>query len=175
MIPLNLKTNRGRCAPLALQQAQDLSGIVIPDDSQAALLYSRPPLAERACCSGDDSDSETAPQFSVEDGAPTPPPIPDFTHPISALNLKSASGRCSPLAINPAAMSMVEVDNSMVEISYTRPPLRERACCSGDDEDVGIQVVYSVISECRYIALEDELGFIALEDESGYFALECAF
>lgn len=174
MIPLNLKTNTGRCAPLAFQQSADLSGIVIPDLEHAALAYTRPPLADRACCSGDDGSAEPQPQFSVEEGAPTPPSIPAASWPVGMLNLRTNTGRCAPLAFRPPEVAVEMTENANISISYTRPPLRERGCCTGDDEDQVPQVIFTVDAECRYIALEDEFGFFALEDETGYFARECA-
>jgi hypothetical protein len=61
-----------------------------------------------------------------------------------------------------------------VTISWTRPPLRDRACCSGDAGEQYPQPVFTVETNCMYIALETGEGYFALEDESGYFALECA-
>jgi hypothetical protein len=92
------------------------------------------------------------------------------------LNLKTSHGRCAPLALQQVVPEMPppELPTDVVVVTYTRPPLDERGCCSGDDEDAVPTPVFTVVSTCRYVSLESPSGFFVLEDTSGYIALECA-
>lgn len=172
---LNLSTNAGRCAPLGLPQPE-LPDITIPTGVHMSTLFSRPPLAERACCSGDDGTATAVPYFSTVTGDGPAPVAPDVDWSPGVLNLRTANGRRAPLGMpQPELGDVTEIAGAEITIAWTRPPLRDRSCCSGDDGETVATPYFTVtLSECMYIALEDELGLFALEDESGYFALECA-
>jgi hypothetical protein len=179
VIPINLKTNAGRCAPLALGQNAAIPEFTIPTDLHSGVAYTRPPIADRACCAGDDGNEVAAPYFTPTEGEGPQPVVPDPSWSASTLNLRTNAGRCAPLAMSlhsPVAVSpdLRSVVGDSVEIIYTRPPIRDRACCSGDYGEQEPQPIFVVTVGCQYIALEDAEGFFALEDESGYFALECA-
>jgi hypothetical protein len=175
VIPLNLKTASGRCAPLALGQNAAIPEFTIPADVHSALAFTRPPITDRACCSGDDGDAQAAPYFTPTEGEGPQPVVPDPSWLVSTLNLRSNTGRCAPLAMaQPTVPEFSVSDLDVASIAWTRPPLTDRACCSGDDGDSLPQPYFTVSEGCRYIALEDGFGFFALEDESGYLALECA-
>lgn len=175
MIPLNLKTTSGRCAPLALGQNAAIPEFTIPTDVHSGVAFSRPPLSDRACCAGDDGSPQPEPYFPIEEGAGPQPSIPDPSWQVGTLNLRSNTGRSAPLSLSQPAIPDITIpDGINAAIAYTRPPIRDRACCAGDDGEQSPQPYFTISEECRYIALEDELGLFALEDESGYFALECA-
>ncbi len=179
MIPLNLKTNAGRCAPLALGQNAAIPEFTIPTDLHSGVAYTRPPIADRACCAGDDGTEVPAPYFTPTEGEGPQLVVPDPSWSASTLNLRTNAGRCAPLALNlqsaaAVSTSLRDVTGDSVEVIYTRPPLRDRACCAGDDGEQEPMPIFIVIPGCQYIALEDDEGLFALEDESGYFALECA-
>lgn len=175
MIPLNLKTTPGRCQPLPLGKNSDVSGIVIPTDVHAGSLFTRPPLRDRACCAGDDGEALPEPVFSIEEGAGPQPLILAPSWPAGTLNLRTTSGGCAPIPLVPPSVGTVEIPMSGgVTILWTRPPLRDRACCAGDDGEEVSRPIFIYATGCRYIALEDGQGLFALEDESGYIALECA-
>jgi hypothetical protein len=179
VIPLNLKTTSGRCAPLALGQNAAIPDFTIPEDVHSALAYIRPPIADRACCAGDDGNAQATPYFTPTEGEGPQPVVPDPSWSASTLNLRSNAGRCAPLALNlqsavATSTALNSVVGDTVEIIYTRPPIRDRACCAGDDGEEQPQPIFVLTVGCMYIALEDGVGLFALEDESGYFALECA-
>lgn len=171
---LNLSTGSGRCAPLALGQ-QQLPDITIPTGVHMSTLFSRPPLADRVCCAGDDGDAVATPYFSTVAGDAPAPVIPDADWSPGVLNLRTANGRCAPLGMpQPEPGDLIDTDGAEVSIAWSRPPLRDRACCAGDDGETSPAPYFVLSTQCMYIALEDGLGYFALEDESGYFALECA-
>lgn len=171
---LNLRSNTGRCAPLALGR-QELPDITIPTGVFASAAFSRPPISDRACCAGDGGNEVATPYFGISEGEAPPPVIPDVDWAPGVLNLRTANGRCAPLSLaQPEVGSLTPTDGVDVSVAWTRPPLRDRACCAGDDGEAYPTPYFVLTTQCQYIALEDELGLFALEDESGYFALECA-
>lgn len=175
MIPLNLKTTSGRCQPLPLGNNSDVSGIVIPTGVHAGSLFTRPPLRDRACCAGDDGQAQPEPVFSIEEGAGPEPVSQPSSWPAGVLNLRTTSGGCTPLPVAQPSVGVVNIPASgNVSILWTRPPLRDRACCAGDDGQEVSLPIFIYNTGCRYFGLEDGQGLFALEDESGYIALECA-
>lgn len=175
MIPLNLKTTSGRCGPLPLGRNDDVSDVVIPTDVHADGLFTRPALRDRACCAGDEGQQLPLPVFNIEEGAGPQPVVPASSWPASVLNLRTTSGGCAPRPVAQPSVGVVDIPTyGQAEIVWTRPPLRDRACCAGDDGEEVPRPIFTYSTDCRYIALEDEEGLFALEDESGYIALQCA-
>lgn len=175
MIPLNLKTTSGRCSPLPLGRNDDVSDIVIPTDVHAGGLFTRPPLRDRACCAGDDGETQAQLVFNLDEGPGSEPVIPPASWPAGTLNLRTTSGGCAPIPLVLPSVGVMDMPAfGQIDIAWTRPPLRDRACCAGDDGEEVPRPIFTYTTDCRYIALEDDLGLFALEDESGYIALECA-
>lgn len=135
--------------------------------------FTRPPLSERGCCVGE-TDQVADVRFDAT-GQPLPPaPLPPSV-PAARINLRTITGRCTPLAApqecDPGELS--DVTDASVAVRFTRPPLSSRACCAGD-QDRAPQVTYDLTFVCEHIALEDGLGLFALENDLGTFLLECA-
>jgi hypothetical protein len=62
---LNLRTNTGRCNPLALPQDCDPGEVTPPDGVEVVVRYTRPPLTSRACCAGDTTEAPQV-RFDLE-------------------------------------------------------------------------------------------------------------
>jgi hypothetical protein len=171
---INLRTNTGRCVPLALPQDCGIDLPAAPDNDSMVPRFTRPPIVERGCCVGE-TDQVADVRFDAT-GEPLPPAPPPPAVPVARVNLRTTTGRCTPLAApqecDPGTLA--DVTDASVAVRFTRPPLSSRACCSGDQARAP-QVTYDLtVVICEHIALEDGLGFFALENDLGTFLLECA-
>ena len=171
---INLRTNTGKCVPLALPQDCGLGLPAAPSNDSMVPRFTRPPLAQRACCAGE-GDQASDVRFDAT-GQPLPAPPAPPTVPVSRINLRTDTGRCVPLAAPQecAPGDLPDVSDASVAIRFTRPPLSSRACCSGDQQRAPIPQFDLTVLVCEHISLEDGLGFFALENGLGTFLLECA-
>lgn len=168
---INLRTNTGRCIPIALPQDCEITIPSSPPTQAGIARFTRPPLASRSCCAGD-TGSHAQVSFSVGDYTPPAPPAPV---PVG-LNLRTTTGHCQPLPSPQEceAGDLPYVGSASVVVRFTRPPLSSRACCSGDQQRSPVPYFDLTISTCEHIELENSLGLFALENGLGTFLLECA-
>lgn len=134
-IPVNLRTNTGRCSPVGLPQDCSVEIPPLPDGLVGVPRFARPALSSRACCAGGQSGS--APVSFLPESGTLPPPPPPAPKPNGAVNLRTNTGKCSPLKLpQDCSIELDAPSDISAAARFTRPPLAQRNCCAGPTDQV---------------------------------------